>query len=265
MRSGTLGKASHLPAKTLTTLSTTKNLHLLRNCSRDTEARPVREDTTTIRYPKRTTTDFLPEKVETTTTSRTGLPLIAIEIATETGIGTETVIAIEARIHPVAADDTRNLTRMMTVDTLLPRVATLEVQKGTTAVDTAKAPANVNTPRDTKMKIIATDLLIGTDRPTKSTMMMKIRKAAGDTDATESGGIATGTGIGTGTGTGNTTERNAKTHRRSLRVATTRRRCARVVITEVTLGVTSTTLQAFMRANIELGMTPTRCRFRITL
>ena len=199
--------------------------------------------------------------VVTTPIAHTDHPLSVIETATatETERGTETAIAIEGWIHPVAADDTTNLIRTTTVDTPLPRVATSGVQTNTDPVATAMVHAKENAPRDTKTMITAMDLpLVDTDLPARSTVvmrMMKIQKSVGDVDAR--GGIVGGIGIAIG--------RNTTIRRINRLASTTRPQCVREVITEAILEATSTMLQVCTIANTDLGTTMTRCPFRIIL
>ena len=193
----------------------------------------------------------------TTLIVHTGPPLtvnVTVTV-TVTEIGTGTAIAMGIRL--AAAGDTTGPTRTTSADTPLPRVAKLEVQKDTDPVVTAMPHVNENALRDTETTITATDLPpIDTDHPVGGMAMkvMKIRKSVGDVDAR--GGIAKRIGIAMG--------RNTMVRQRNPRALTTRRWRVKTA-TEVTLEESSTTLQVYTIANIDLGMTPMRCPFRIIL
>lgn len=253
MRSDISDKVPYLPLRKFTTPNITKNLHLLRNYLRGTEALPVERGDTTATHLHKSKVNHLREALVDTPTVHTGLPLIAAEtvIETETGTGIGTVIAIEGWNRAIVAGGTTNLTRTTTADTPLPRVATSEPQKNTDLVAIVKARANESAPRDTETTIITTDpLLAGTDRPARSTtvmMMTKIRENTGNVDTRS--GIARG--------------KNMKIYRRDRRASTTRSRYMRKVTTKVMPEVTSRTPQACTVANTYLGMTTTRYPFRI--
>ena len=186
--------------------------------------------------------------------THSGLPPTVVESATETGIGIGigtgigTVTAIEEGIRTVAAGEATGPTLTTNVDTHLPRVAILEVQTSTDPVATATAHATGNAPRGTKTIITVKDLLlIDTDPPARNEAAMtmkKTRKGAKSIDA--KGGIVERIRIATGGDT---------------KIALKIRKKA---TTGVMVGETSKTLlQVYMVANTDLGMTPTRCLFRI--
>jgi len=184
----------------------------------------------------------------------TGLPLTVIEnvTGTGTGTGTGTVIAIEGWTRPVAADDTTDPTRTTNVDIPLRHVATLEIQINTGPVVSAKAHASENAPRDTEMTNTVKDLpLTDIDRPAGSTtaMKMRIRKSAGDADVR--GGIAKRIGIARG--------RNTTIRERNRRALTTWKEATEAMAEETTMTPQVT------KASTDLGMTQTRCQFRIIL
>lgn len=175
---------SLLPYKMSTTRNINKNPHPLQNCSRETPASLAgRGDRTPTHRPK-CITKSLREKAVTTTIGPIGPPPIVIEseIATGTGTGTGIVIVTEGGIHLVVANATTDLTPKMTIDIPLPRAATSEDQTDTDPVDIAKAHTNENAPRDTEMTSIATDLLVGSDRPATSMITMKVQKSTGGVD-----------------------------------------------------------------------------------
>ena len=248
MRSGIPDKLPYLLPRMFTP-HTTKNPSLLRNWSEGTEAPPVeRGDTITTHRNKCKLKQ--PRETALTPIAYTGPPLIAIEIATATETGRGTVIAIEGRIRLVAVGDTIGPTHTTNVDIPLPHVVTLEIRTNTDPVATAKAHASENALRDTETTNTAADLpLNDIDRPAGSTtaMTMKIRKSVGDVDAR--GGNAKRIRIVRGR---NTTipERNRLTIGKK--------------VTEVMVE-TTTTPQIHMKASTDLGMTPTRCPFRIIL
>ena len=245
-------------------LYTNKNPHPLQNYSRDTGALPVDQGDTIATRRHRCKPEVLRETAVNTPIAHIGLPptvienATATETATGTGTGIGTVIAMgETRL--VAAGDTTSPTRTTTADTPLLHVATLEIRTGTDPVATVMAHAIENAPRDIKTTITATDLpLVDTDRPARGiTAMMatKIRKSVGDVDTR--GGIAKRIGIAIG--------RDTTTCQIDPRAPTTNRWRVRIATREATLEESSTTLQVYMRANTGLGMTPTRCPFRIIL
>lgn len=164
------------------------------------------------------------------------------------------MIAIEGWIHLAVADGTKNPLRTTNVDTPLPLAATSEARTDTD-IDSARAPTNENTPRDTETTTTAMDHLIDTDRPTEGTTTTKIPRSVGDVDAIARSGTVIGITIG----------RSTRNCRRDHQVFTTRVRHMRVVITEVILEVTTTTLQVYTRANTNPGTTLTPCRFPIIL
>jgi hypothetical protein len=255
MRNDILDKVPQLPKTSITPVNTPKNPHLLRNCLGNTEASPVGpKGTITINRPKYTT-EALRVAGGNATIGHTGLLLT---VATETGMGTGTVIAMEETIHLVAGA-TREPTRMTTVDTPLPRVATLEFQTDTVKVNTVKAHATET--RGKKTMITVMDLLAGIDRPAggTTTMTTKILKNAGDADTRGGNAKRNATRIGIMIG-GST-----KIGPRSLQVSTNRRPAVTEAITGAMLEVISTTPQVYTKANTGPRMTMTRCRSQIRL